>query len=294
MKHRFRFVTILFIAAYLVIFSLACNRQSSAFSDEIISKMVNEMVAARQSQTQISYLTETYGPFSMEQAYQIQARLTKELTQYLGKVTGYKVGYASKAAQKQFGVNEPASGPLFLLRRLSNGSTLPVAELMEIAIETEVAFTIGRRIEQEMKNVDELKPYVKWVHAAFDIGDYRYKKSDKKPTVQDMVASGVIAHYYVLGPAVDPKKVDIDSLQLREYLNGELISDSPATEVMGSPWNSLLWLANHVHKLGGRLEPGEVILTGTAAPAYKASGDKMKGEYVGDCGKLGRVQITVK
>jgi len=293
MKYAIRYLTI----AVFLICSVTISpiyAQQSDFSDEIISQMIDEMIAARQSHSQISYLTDTYGFFSIEKAYQIQGLLTKELEKYLGQVAGYKVGYASKAAQKQFGVDEPASGPLFQLRRLPNGSQLPVDELMEIAIETEVGFTIGKEIDKDIKNIDELKLYVKWVHAAFDIGDYRYKPSDKKPTVQDMVASGVIAHYFVLGPAMDPNKIDIDGIQLKEYLNEELVSDSPATEVMGSPWNSLLWLANHVVKLGGTLLPGDVILTGTAAPAYRATGDKMKGKYAGDCDELGVVKLSVQ
>ena len=37
-----------------------------------------------------------------------------------------------------------------------------------------------------------------------------------------------------------------------------------------------------------------VIVTGTAAPAYKAKGDQIKGDYLGDCGPLGTVTMTVR
>jgi 2-keto-4-pentenoate hydratase len=62
---------------------------------------------------------------------------------------------------------------------------------------------------------------------------------------------------------------------------------------MGSPWNSLLWLVNHVIGHGGVMEPGYVVLTGTAAPAYKAKGEDIKGHYEGDCGALGSVSLTI-
>jgi hypothetical protein len=41
------------------------------------------------------------------------------------------------------------------------------------------------------------------------------------------------------------------------------------------------------------LEPGYVIVTGTAAQAYKAKGEDIKGYYEGDCGDLGSVSLTI-
>lgn len=258
-----------------------------------VDEMVEEILAAHENQTQIQYLTKTYGSFSIERAYQIQAVLAKGLSKKLGDVSGYKVAYASRAAQKQFGVDEPASGPLFRLQRVPSGSTLPADAFVELAMETEIAFTIGKRIDKNIKNVDELKKYVKWVHTAFDIGDYRFVSGKDKPTPQDMIASGAGAHFHVLGPAVAPDKVNVDALTLKLARNGKTLAESPATNVMGSPWNSLLWLANKLAKSGGALEPGDVIVSGTAAPAYKVKGNKIKGNYEGDCGILGKVTLTI-
>jgi 2-keto-4-pentenoate hydratase len=256
-------------------------------------KMVEEMLAGRKTQTQIPYLTRTYGSFGVKRAYQIQRSLARELSKELGSVTGYKVAYASEAAQKQFGMTEPASGPLFGLQRVPNGSKLPASYFGEMTLETEIAFTIGKRINHEIKDVTQMKDYVRWVHTAFDAGEYRFT-ADAAATAQDMIASGVGAHVFVLGPAVDPGNVDVDAVRLKLTRNGQTLADSPSTDVMGSPWNSLLWCVNHVVKLGDTLEPGTVIVTGTAAPAYRAKGDEIKGHYVGDCGPLGTVTMTLR
>ena len=255
-------------------------------------KMIEEMLAGRKTQTLIPAMTQTYGSFSTKRAYQIQRSLARALSKELGSLAGYKVAYASKAAQTQFGMTEPASGPLFRLQRVPNGSTLPSCTFREMTLETEIAFTIGKRINHAIKDVNEIKPYVQWVHTAFDAGDYRFK-ADAAPKVQDQIASGVGAHVFVLGPAVCPGEVDVDALRLKLIRNGQMLADSPATDVMGSPWNSLLWCASHIVKLGGTLEPGMVIVTGTAAPAYRAKGDDIKGRYVGDCGLLGKVTMTI-
>lgn len=259
----------------------------------IMDKMLKEIVAGRMNQTQIPPLTKTYGLFTIEDAYQIQAALAKELSKNLGSVAGYKVAFASKAVREQFGIDEPASGPFFQLQRVPNGSKLPANAFLEITMETEIAFTINNKIDQAIKNVQELKEYVKWVHVAFDMGNYCYLNGEGKPKLQDEIATGVGAHYFALGPAIDPRAVNVDVVNLKLSLNGKNIAESAATNVMGSPWNSLFWLANHIVNFGGTLEPGDVVLTGTAAPAYKAKGDQIKGQYEGDAGTLGKVTLTV-
>ena len=256
--------------------------------------MLGQMLAARESHVQITPLSQTFGTFSMETAYYIQTELARQVVKTAGPVSGYKVAYASKAAQKQFGMAEPARGPFYMSQRLPNGSTLSCGLFNEIMLETEVAFTIGKRIDKPIADVAELKSYVKWVHPAFDAGDFPYAVEQAKPTPSDMVAIGTGAHVFVLGPAMNPGELDLSQIDLALARDGQTIRKSPARDVLGNPWNSLLWCANHLHKYGLTLEPGMVVLTGTAAPAYKVKADAIKGHYVGDCGPLGKVTMTLR
>ena len=109
-----------------------------------------------------------------------------------------------------------------------------------------------------------------------------------------MISGGTGAHVFVLGPAVDPKTVDLAGSKMTVTRNGEVIRESTADEVLGSPWNSLLWLVNDVTKRGRVLEPGEVVLTGTAAKAYRAKGDDIAGSYTGQVAGLGQVKLTIE
>jgi len=258
------------------------------------STMLGKMLTAREKQIQIMPLTHTFGDFSMEAAYYIQNSLAQEVAKTEGPVTGYKVAYASKAAQKQFGMKEPARGPFYMSQRLPDGSTLPSEAFKEIMLETEVAFTIGKKIDKPIKNVATLKSYVKWVHPAFDAGNFPYAVEQAKPTPSDMIAIGTGAHVFVIGPAMNPNTLDLSRIDLSLARNNKTIRKSPARDVLGNPWNSLLWCVNHLHKYGLALEPGMVVLTGTAAPAYKVKGEDIKGRYVGDCGPLGKVTMTIK
>ena len=189
---------------------------------------------------------------------------------------------------------EPARGPFYMSQRLPNGSTLSCGLFNEIMLETEVAFTIGKRIDKPIADVAELKSYVKWVHPAFDAGDFPYAVEQAKPTPSDMVAIGTGAHVFVLGPAMNPGELDLSQIDLALARDGQTIRKSPARDVLGNPWNSLLWCVNHLHKYGLTLEPGMVVLTGTAAPAYRVKADAIKGHYVGDCGPLGKVTMTLR
>jgi 2-keto-4-pentenoate hydratase len=256
--------------------------------------MLEQMLVARERQIQITPLSHTFGAFSMETAYYIQTVLAREVAKTEGPVTGYKVAYASKAAQKQFGMEEPARGPFYMSQRLPNGSTLSRGLFNEITLETEVAFTIGKRIDSPIKDVAELRTYVRWVHPAFDAGNFPYTVEQAKPTPSDMVAIGTGAHVFVIGPAMNPDKLNLSQIDLALARNGQTIRKSPARDVLGDPWNSLLWCVNHLDKFGVALEPGMVVLTGTAAPAYKVKGEAIKGHYVGDCGPLGKVTLTIK
>lgn len=280
----------------VVMLLLACALVLQGCAGQSLNQnaMIKQMLAAREQQVQIAPLTHTFGTFSLEEAYHIQKALAQDVSALLGPVVGYKVAYASRAAQEQFGMDEPARGPFYLVQRVPSGSILPAEAFNEITLETEIVFTIGKRIDKPIADVATLKSHVKWVHAAFDAGDFPYKTDQAKPVPADMVAIGTGAHVFVFGPGMDPDQVDIDQVNLDLIRNGEKIRSKPATDIMGSPWNSLLWCVNHLHKYGLTLEPGMVVFSGTAAKAYRVTGAAMKGRYVGDCGPLGKVTMTIE
>ncbi len=282
---------VVMLLSVCVLMLAGCARQSLNQN-----AMVRQMLAAREQQIQITPLTHTFGSFSMDKAYHIQKALAREVSALLGPVAGYKVAYASRVAQEQFGIDEPARGPYYLMQRVPTGSVLPAEAFNELMLETEIAFTIGKRIDKSIADVAALKSHVKWVHAAFDAGDFPYKTDRAKPVPADMVAIGTGAHVFVFGPGVEPEQVDIDNINLDLIRNGQKIRTRPASDIMGSPWNSLLWCVNHLHRYGLALEPGMVVFSGTAARAYKvkADVDDIKGQYVGDCGALGKVTMTIE
>ena len=84
-------------------------------------------------------------------------------------------------------------------QRLPNGSTLASETFNEIMLETEVAFTIGKRIDKPVKNVAELRTYVQWVHPAFDAGNFPYTVEQAKPTPSDRSHQPTRVHWAAHG-----------------------------------------------------------------------------------------------
>ncbi|MEX0329952.1 MAG: 2-keto-4-pentenoate hydratase [Puniceicoccaceae bacterium] len=288
-------------SSLLIIFSLALEANVSVIAQKIESKpgtdaelMASEILMAVDTRRQIPFLSLTFGPFDIDEAYTIQSFVDEALAERLGPAVGYKVAYASRSAQEQFGVDEPARGTYFLAHATPNGSTIRQSHFMEIMVETEVAFTIGQTVWRQMGSVDELKKHVRWIHPALDLGDFRYSRDEGKPTVADMIACGTGAHGFVLGPGKDPASIEAGNLDLLLVRNGETLRESKSSAVMDNPWNSLLWCVNDIIARGGIIKRGTVILTGTAAPAYMATGEAITGTYTGDCGHLGSVTLNIE
>lgn len=258
-----------------------------------IQQLVQQVVDARRTLALMPPLTKSFGAFSLPQAYDIQKVLTSSLVQELGPVIGYKVAYASRAAQQQFGIAAPASAPLFLLQQVPPGTEIRKEIFRDLLIETEVAFTIAKRIEKPLATVADLKPLVGFVHCAFELAENRFDPAEGAAGVVDQVASGAGSHRFIIGPALPAHSIDLSTVTLTLSVNNKTVTSVPATEVMGNPWHSLLWLVNQVVHLGGSLEPGMIVLTGTAAPAFKASGPSLTGSFLGDGGPIGQVRCTI-
>lgn len=256
--------------------------------------LINTMAAAHRDTRPIDPLSATFGSFSLDEAYHLQKALATKVSLHAGPVAGYKVAYASKAAQEQFGMSEPARGPFYLTQRVPSGAELPATLFTTILLETEIGFTIGKRIDKPIKTIAELIPYVKWVQVVFDASNFPYKTDKAKPSPADIVASGTGSHLFVFGKPIDPRTVALETLVTSLTRNKEKIREAPAKDIMGNPWNSLLWCANHLHRYGLTLEPSMVVFSGTAAPAYKVSGEAIKGRYLGECGPLGKVRLILK
>lgn len=265
------------------------------FSEELKKQIIDEIIEARTALQTIVPVSRAYGEFSIDEAYKLQNLLTEELEAKHGPVTGYKIGFATPEDFSRLGIDEPVWGRLYSGYELKSGDTIYQEDYVAGQIENELVIIIDKRIDVHIESREQLRPFIRSVHTGFDIADNIYDKSNDIK-VADLVANGVGASGYVIGPAVELDDIsDLDELIITILKNGENIYEGPSTEVFESPWNIMIWLANDLLSRGHFLEAGDIILTGKVAPEVALSGNEAKGEYVGTISEpFGRITITVE
>ncbi len=288
-----KYVRICLILSLAVCLSCSEKRDSGDRPHARTDEMAMVLLKARSLPERVATLSATYGDFTIPQAYLVQARLAEHLAKIWGSVQGYKIGFTAKSEWAEFGINEPAHGLIFHEQMISNGDTLHAKNFFTFIIEAEIAFRIGRVVEVPVNAREEAAKFVESVHASFDISDNWYDAGKGAVKVVDFIANSGGSRHYALGPPVNVQQWDLNNITLTLYRDGEIVYAGHSSAVMDSPWNALIWLANHELERGSPLQPGCVVLTGKVAPYYRAQGDAAKGAYTADCGPLGKITVIV-
>ncbi len=172
-----------------------------------------------------------------------------------GKIVAVHVSYRSRAAER----GTMPAWPSYFLKPPSSlaasGEEVarpPGCELL--AFEGEVALVIGRRARR-VSRADGWD-HVAWITAANDFGVYDLRYADRGSNVRSKGIDG----FTPLGPRlIDARAVDLATLRLRTWVNGDLVQDAwPAQDMLFGFGDIVADLSRLV-----TLEPGDVILTGT-------------------------------
>jgi 5-oxopent-3-ene-1,2,5-tricarboxylate decarboxylase/2-hydroxyhepta-2,4-diene-1,7-dioate isomerase len=146
--------------------------------------------------------------------------------------------------------------------------------------EGELAVVIGRRMKGVP--VEEALAYVAGYAVANDVGLHDFRHADRGSMLRVKGQDGFLP----LGPALTPaSEFDPTDFALRTYLNGEMVQDAEATDMI---WGVAYQLADLCRLV--TLEPGDVLLTGTPAHSRPMEpGDEVAVEISG----LGRLENKV-
>src|SRR5919109_2032566 len=121
--------------------------------------------------------------------------------------------------------------------------------------EGELAVVVGRRMRGVPE--DEALGYVAGYAPANDVGVHDFRHADRGSMLRVKGQDGFLP----IGPAVVPaERFDPTSFQLRTYLNGELVQQADAGDMLFGVAYQLADLCRLI-----TLEAGDVILTGTPA-----------------------------
>jgi 2-keto-4-pentenoate hydratase len=215
---------------------------------------------------------------SLAEAYDVQDRVRQALLARGERVVGWKAGFTNRATQQAFATDRPACGFLLGSGVYASGAEVPTSDFIGLAVEAEVALVMGRALAGPGVSAPQALLAVEGAVPALELIDFRYAG---KPTAIDAVADGVLARAIVLGaPLTDVTHVDLALEGLVFELNGAIAATNTAAEVLGSPINSLAWVANHLGARGLALRAGDVVMTGSVSLVLRPkAGDTVRARF---------------
>jgi 2-keto-4-pentenoate hydratase len=232
-----------------------------------IPDAVARLIKGRLAREMPAPLTEVDPDLSLERAYEIQRALEQALVARGERVIGWKVGFTSQALQQSYGVTEPVFGFLLASGAFSSGDAVPFSRFVGLAVEVETAFRVKADLAGPGVTATSALAAVGEVMPSFELIDFRISG---KPRGADVVADGVYTNAIVLGEPV-PVAAGLDLAQESVVFehNGQVVATNTTGEVMGSPLNSLAWLANALGRTGRSLRAGDVVLTGSISKVLR-------------------------
>ena len=202
---------------------------------------------------------------AIDQAYAAQEVNTRRWLAEGRRLVGRKIGLTSLAVQRQLGVSQPDYGMLFDDMAVSDGWDVPADQLIQPKVEAEIAFVMGRDLDEERLTIADVLRAVEFALPAIEIVDSRI--ADWKIGILDTIADNASSGLYTLGAS--PKKLDGLELRLCGMVmeqGGDEVSVGAGAACLGDPLSATLWLAKTMVKVGRPLKAGDTVLSGALGP----------------------------
>lgn len=240
---------------------------------------------AEKSREGIMPLTEQIEGLTLKDAYSIQLEMIHKKVIQGDRISGKKIGLTSVAMQQLLKVDEPDYGHLLETMEIENYE-LNCSECIKPRVEAEVAFIMKKDLMGPNITIDDVIDATDYVVASLEVVDSRIK--DWKIKLLDTIADNASSAKYVLGEKKRTlDEIDLPSVEMNFYKNGELINSGKGTDVLGNPAECVVWLVNKLSHFNIGLKKGEVVLSGALSAALDAEpGDEFEADFGETLGKI--------
>lgn len=202
---------------------------------------------------------------SQDEAYRVQEINTQHWLGEGRRIAGRKIGLTASKVQAQLGVDQPDFGVLFADMEMSEADEIPLSAVMQPKIEAEVAFVLGKDIDQERPSLADIVRAIEFALPAFEIVGSRI--ADWNIRFVDTVADNASSGLYVLGG--HPRRLDqldLYNCKMEMLTAGGVASSGEGRACLGNPLNAARWLAAILLEMGTNLKAGDVVLSGALGP----------------------------
>jgi 2-keto-4-pentenoate hydratase len=254
----------------------------------LIKEIAEELLQAERNKLAIAPLTEQYSELNVTDAYQIQLEVTKRKVSEGRTIIGKKVGLTSVAMQKMLAVDEPDYGHLFDDMKVEDGGKVKVSDMLSPKIEAEIGFILKEDLKGPNVTFLDVLMATEFIVPTLEIIDSRI--ADWKIRLVDTVADNGSSAKVVVGRKFSKiDRLDLRSLGMVFYKNGEMVATGSGAAALGHPAHAIAWLANKLYEFGISLKAGELILPGALSAAMAVeTGDTVSAHF----GPLGLVSVT--
>jgi len=198
-------------------------------------------------------------------AYQVQELNTRQWLDQGRRLVGRKIGLTSRAVQSQLGVDQPDYGMLFADMGFVDGDDIPLAQVLQPRIETEVALVLERDLTRERHSAADVISAVAYALPALEIVGSRI--ADWKISILDTIADNGSSGLFFLGTSpVRLGAFDLALCGMTMSRGGEPVSTGAGRACLGNPLNAARWLADAMVAVDRPLLAGDIVLTGALGP----------------------------
>jgi len=249
---------------------------------------------ARLARRKLGPLPQALRPADEAAAYAVQDEVSALLAEKgLGAVIGYKIGCTTAAMQAYLGCDHPCAGYMYAASLRKDGARLARKDFVRPGVECEIAVTLSAplRATDAPFGRATVEPAIGAVHAAIEIVDERYEDW-RTLGAETLIADDFFHAGLILGPALTNwRGLGLPQAKGVTRVNGTVRAEGHGADILASPLNALVWLANHCAARGKDLPAGAIVSLGALAPVqWLSPGDRAEIDLKG----LGTLSFAVE
>lgn len=226
--------------------------------------------------------------FSLENAYKIQQLSIGRRLERGEKITGFKLGFTSKAKMEQMNVHDLIWGFLTDRMELQPGEKIDLNRWIHPRAEPEIAFRVSHDFPARELSLEELPDYLDKMAVAIEIIDSRYENF--KFSLEDVVADNCSSTGYVIGHWQDLEQ-ELVNLNIALKVNRQIIQQGKSSAILGNPLQPVVELSRLASAANIAVKEGYVILAGAATAAEYL---KPEQEIEAEVEKIGNVSFKTE
>lgn len=255
-----------------------------------IAQAANSLYQAEQSRIQCGLLSPQHPAATMDDAYAIQRAFVDRKLATGRKIIGWKIGLTSRAMQQQLNITTPDSGVLLDDMAFDNGATIPAGRFIAPRIEAEIAFVMKAPLTGDVTR-DQVLAATDYVAPALEILDTRIVRaaSGQTRTIIDTISDNAANAGIVMGNQRHQPTADLRWVGAIVKRDGVVEETGLGAGVLDDPVTGIIWLARRMDQYGQRIEPGQIILSGSFIRAMECpSGSHIDADF----GPFGHLTCT--